>query len=109
MANSFLQYLTEKIEKIRSTSPKEEPIVVEMPKPGGKLRVFEPATEEEIREIANFFFANSLVIMVFTTMDRAGESFIGAYRTLKDMVSQGKLFYFVILAVGFGTCDATMR
>ena len=51
LANSFLQYFTEKIEKIRATFPKDDPIVVEMPRPGGKLFEFEPTTEEEIRNI----------------------------------------------------------
>ena len=51
LANSFLQYFAEKIEKIRSTFPFVEPVVVEMPTPEGKLYEFEKATEEEIREV----------------------------------------------------------
>ena len=52
LANRFLKYFTEKIEKIRSTFPTDAPILnVKMPPPAGKLRSFRPATEEEIREI----------------------------------------------------------
>ena len=52
LANRFLKYFTEKIEKIRQTFPKDNPdLNLRMPAPAGKLREFEPATEEEIREI----------------------------------------------------------
>ena len=52
LANRFLKYFTEKIEKIRSTFPKGTPAeTAKMPAPRGKLTVFKEASEEEIREI----------------------------------------------------------
>ena len=52
LANRFLKYFTEKIEKIRATFPKDTPdLDLRMPRPIGKLISFEPATEDEIREI----------------------------------------------------------
>ena len=54
LANRFLKYFTEKIDKIRSTFPKDAPVInVKMTPPAGKLVSFRPATEEEIREIVD--------------------------------------------------------
>ena len=51
LADRFLDYFTEKIEKIRSTFPKERAVTPKMPPPTGKLTEFDLTTEEEIREI----------------------------------------------------------
>ena len=52
LANRFLRYFTEKIEKIRATFPSNTPDVdARMPPPRRKLVSFELATEDEIREI----------------------------------------------------------
>ena len=52
LANRFLKYFTEKIEKIRSTFPEGASAeTAKMPAPRGKLTVFEEASEEEIKEI----------------------------------------------------------
>ena len=54
LANRFLKYFSEKIEKIRSTFPKGKlASTVKMPAPAGKLLRFRETTEEEIREIVN--------------------------------------------------------
>ena len=54
LANRFLKYFSEKIEKIRSTFSIETPAkTAKMPTPAGKLREFREATEEEIREIVH--------------------------------------------------------
>ena len=51
LADRFLKYFSEKIEKIKSTFPKETAETPKMPSPAGKLTEFELATEDEIREI----------------------------------------------------------
>ena len=51
LANRFLKYFTDKIEKIRSSFPKETPASGRMPPPTGKLTEFDLSTEEEIRVI----------------------------------------------------------
>ena len=52
LANRFLKYFTEKIEKIRSTFPEDTTAeMAKIPPPDGKLMEFENATEEEIKEM----------------------------------------------------------
>ena len=54
LANSFLQYFTEKIEKIRSTFTPSD-VKIEMLHSTAKLSVFEKTNEDEIRQIVSSF------------------------------------------------------
>ena len=55
LANSFLKFFTEKIEKIRSTFPDTHTDTPKMPPPAGKLSTFEKATEDEVRKTVMSF------------------------------------------------------
>ena len=55
LANSFLQYFTEKIEEIRSSFPTHSDVDVDMPRPARKLFEFERTNEDEVRQIVLTF------------------------------------------------------
>ena len=55
LANSFLQYFTKKIEKIRSSFPTHSDVDIDMPRPARKLLEFVRTNEDEVRQIVLTF------------------------------------------------------